>query len=227
MKCSDSIEVKHLNPRFNAYDSNEPKGRSGHCVCADESNMYVFGGYSPSDERNNVNKNQVLPELWKFNFASQKWIEIETEDIPTTCASSSILAHNRMMFVFGGTSYPFGHIMSNTIKALNMNRVSAKRGCEDDEKPKKNAWYLLETNPMCYSAGGDVEDTGPPPAYGQSVIQHRDALYVFAGAIGFYSEAISDLHKFNIHEMTWERLRPTGKVPSGRYKQEVATDTDR
>ncbi|XP_052815144.1 kelch domain-containing protein 10-like [Mya arenaria] len=227
--CSSTAKFRNIQPRYKPYDTKRPKGRSGHCMCADDSDIYVFGGYSPMDDRNGVRQSRVLPELWRFNFASQKWSKVASDNTPCTCASASILVHNKKVFVFGGTGYPFGQIMSNTIKTLNLAHRSLPAAGEGHSTGVKTKylWQLLETSPMSYSGGGEVEDSTPPPAYGQSLLLHRDAIYVFGGAIGYYSEAVSDLHKLNLHTMSWEKLRPTGKVPSGRYKQEVVQYDDK
>lgn len=228
--CSSTVKFKNIHPRFKPYDSKRPKGRSGHCMCSDDSDIYVFGGYSPMDERNGVRQSRVLPELWKFNFATQKWTNVKSENIPITCASASIAIHNKQVFVFGGTGYPFGQIMSNTIKTLRMQQPAklhaAGEGCSE-KSTAKLCWQLLETNAMSYSGGGEVEDVTPPPAYGQSLIFHKDAIFAFGGAIGYYSEAVADLHKLSFSTMSWEKLRPTGKIPNGRYKQEVVKDGER
>lgn len=227
--CTSTVKFKKLLPRFKPYDTQRPKGRSGHCMCADEANIYVFGGYSPMDERNGVSTSRVLPELWKFNIASQKWIKIPSQNTPDTCASASIGVYHKQVYVFGGTGYPFGQSMSNTIKTLRLNQPPnlSAAGEESGGKKHKFRWQLLETSAMSYSCGWEEEDVTPRPAYGQSLILHNDAVFIFGGAIGYYSEAVSDLHKLNIHTMTWEKLRPTGKIPSGRYKQEVVKDEER
>jgi len=199
---------------------------------ADESDLYVFGGYNPTEgifDRNGVGHSQVLPELWRFNFASQKWTNIVSDNTPLTCASASILVINKKVYVFGGTSYPFGQIMSNTVKTLSLWPRSLTAAGEDrpEGTETKHVWQLLETNAMSYSGGGEEEDCTPPPAYGQSLVFHKDCIYVFGGAIGYYSEAVADLHKLDLNTMTWEKLRPTGKAPSGRYKQEIVQSGDK
>jgi len=221
-----------IHRKINPHGKTKPKGRSGHCMCSDESDIYVFGGYSPVDERNGVRQSRVLPELWRFNFASQKWSIVEADNTPDTCASSSIAVFNKKVFVFGGTGYPFGQIMSNTIKTLNLKPtqrtgLSAAGETGECRAHIKQSWQLLETNPMSYNVMGDVEDSTPPPAYGQSLIFHRDAVYVFGGAIGYYSEAVADLHKLNLESMSWEKQCPSGAIPSGRYKQEIIQDSER
>lgn len=222
-------KFRHIHPKFKPYDKKRPKGRSGHCMVADESDIYVFGGYSPKDERNGMAQSNVLPELWKFNFASEKWTKIAANNIPSTCASACLAVHRKQVFVFGGTCYPFGQIMSNTIKTLKLNppvKLPAAGESSHRDIDQKLSWFLLETSPVSYSTL-DSDDVMPPRAYGQSLLFHKDAIYVFGGAIGYYSEAVSELHKLSIESMAWERLSPTGTVPSGRYKQEVAKDSER
>lgn len=228
--CNSTQKFKCIRPKQKPYGTKKPKGRSGHCMCNDDSDIYVFGGYSPMDERNGLGQSQVLPELWRFNFATQKWSEITADNTPDTCASSSISVYNKKVYVFGGTGYPFGQIMSNTIKTLRLtHRVSLSAAGENSEtkSPIKQSWQLFETNPMSYNVIGEVEDATPLPAYGQSLVFHKDAIYVFGGAVGYYSEAVSDLHRLNLQSMSWEKMCPSGLIPSGRYKQEVVQDSER
>ena len=227
-----TLKFRHIHPKFKPYDRKQPKGRSGHCMVADESDIYVFGGYSPKDERNGMAQSNVLPELWKFNFACENWTNVMADNIPSTCASACLAINRKQVFVFGGTCYPFGQVMSNTIKTLKFNPATAKltaageSSSRREDTCKKLCWHLLETNPVSYNAL-DSDITMPPRAYGQSLLFHKDAIYVFGGAVGYYSEAVSELHKLSIESMAWERLRPTGTIPSGRYKQEVAKDSER
>ena len=121
--------------------------------------------------------------------------------------------------------------MSNTIKTLKLNTAAKQLSAageaskRSDSDEKKLSWYLLETSPVSYSSL-DSDDVMPPRAYGQSFLFHKDAIYVFGGAVGYYSEAVSELHKLSIESMAWERLSPTGMIPSGRYKQEVVKDSE-
>ncbi|KAH3807971.1 kelch domain-containing protein 10-like [Dreissena polymorpha] len=227
--CSSTVRFRNIHPKYKPYDKKRPKGRSGHCMCADESDIYIFGGYSPMDDRNGVRQSRVLPELWRFNFASQKWSQVDADNTPITCASSSIAVRNKQVFVFGGTGYPFGQIMSNTINTLKLNVPALQAAGESmfDKQKMKHTWQLLKTRAPSFSEDSEEEDNTPPPAYGQSLMFHKNALYIFGGAIGYYCEAVSDLHKLNLNTLCWERLRPTGRIPSGRYKQEVVLDNDR
>ncbi|KAL3848243.1 hypothetical protein ACJMK2_019112 [Sinanodonta woodiana] len=252
---SGSVNFELICSKNEVLDVTLPTGRSGHCTTSDESDLYLFGGFCPRDERNGVTKNQVFTELWKFNFATEKWTQIESNDIPDTCASSCINIKNKQLFVYGGTSYPFGHIMSNTIKTLNIwhrpigsNSYNRTQSCTSksgfgavgESKTKTSSveaskcpatavtscWYPIDTNPYSYSCS-DSGDMMPARAYGQSMFFHKDSIYIFGGAIGYYSEPISDLHRLNRQTMEWEKLIPSGHIPDGRYKQEIAIDDKR
>lgn len=205
-----------------------PVGRSGHCMAADDANIYVFGGYNPRGRHCPEISGGlpcVLIELWAFNFSSGTWRMIETDGIPDTCASSCLSVVDKRLFVYGGTGYPFGHMMSNTLKILDCRNLA---GVTDNRPSRHLCWHLLETNPNEYTAL-DCGDSSPPIAYGQSLIFHEDSIYVYAGAdaVGFYGEAVSDLHKLNFKTMSWEKLIPSGSSPHGTYKQEIAQDSER
>ena len=103
--------------------------------------------------------------------------------------------------------------MSNNVKVCDFSHVLDGRG--------KCYWYLLETNPNVYNCL-DLGDNMPPRGYGQSFILYEDCLYTFGGAMGFYDEAVNDLHRLSSRTLAWEKLTPTGDPPSGRYKQEAA-----
>ncbi|XP_071085575.1 kelch domain-containing protein 10-like [Haliotis cracherodii] len=189
-----------------------PIGRSGHSMVADDANIYVFGGYNPRGcIREDIESACVLVELWKFNFATWKWTNLTSPGVPDTCASSCMVMRGKRLFVYGGTGFPFGEMMSNTVKVCECSLGSRRR----------SYWYLLETNPNVYNCL-DLGDNMPPRAYGQSLIFHEDCLYTFGGAVGFYDEAVNDLHRLNCRTLIWEKLSPAGDVPPGRYKQEVA-----
>ncbi|KAK7461177.1 hypothetical protein BaRGS_00024044 [Batillaria attramentaria] len=194
----------------------QPTGRSGHSMVSDESNLYILGGYNPLGRvLNQQGRPTVLEELWKFNFATRQWSKIEAAGCPNTCASSSMVMRGTSIYVFGGTSYPFGHIISNTLKVCDIAHV----------KPDGSGafWDVMETNPNVFN-NQDTGDNLPPRAYGQSIIFHGDYVYTFGGAIGFYNEAVADMHRLNLRTLIWEVLVPSGEVPKGRYKQEIVKD---
>lgn len=196
----------------------KPVGRSGHCSVADDANLYVFGGYNPQGplawdeafEGHNVitlpisvEKQGILPELWIFNFATRRWYAPETRGVtPTAAASSSIILLKDKLLVYGGTVFPFGHLMSNSLFLLDLS--------------KDFTWKRIN--------GTGHGDDLPLATYGQSTLVHEEYLYVFAGAFSFHLEPVSDLHRLNIKTLKWEKILAFGDLPNGSYKQEVAID---
>ena len=70
-----------------------PPARSGHRCVADNTNLYVFGGYNPDFEEAGGSENEDYPlfrELWRFHFATATWQQVRTEGyMPTELASMS------------------------------------------------------------------------------------------------------------------------------------------
>ena len=60
---------------------------------ADNTNLYVFGGYNPDYEESGGPENEDYPlfrELWRYHFATGSWQQIRTEGyMPTELASMS------------------------------------------------------------------------------------------------------------------------------------------
>ena len=208
-------------PYFHPGREDVPKGRSGHSMCANETDLYVFGGYSRADERNDLTKNTVFPELWRFNFAQQKWTQVIGLDTQQTCLSSCMLLNEEKLFVFGGTGYPFAAQSNNSLRILHLPKFSLASNSKDKEKYVCN-WKQVDTRPNLLD-----EDSVPPPDYGQSMILHGNSLYIFGGAVGFSAEeAIAELYCLNLDKLQWTKLNPSGTAPSGRYKQETVQDLE-
>lgn len=70
-----------------------PPARSGHRCVADNTNLYVFGGYNPDYDESGGSENEDYPlfrELWRYHFATGCWQQIRTEGyMPTELASMS------------------------------------------------------------------------------------------------------------------------------------------
>ena len=193
----------------------EPIGRSGHAAVADDGNLYVYGGYNPHEgpiilhgdpNLPYFHARQVMAELWVFNFATCKWKKIETPDIPQASASSCMKLSRSTLYVYGGTQYPFGHIMSNQLSLCSIN---------DGFK-----WQTIS----CIS---DEKTQAPPEAYGQSLFIYKNEIFTFGGAVSFYTDPISDLHHLDVETKSWQRIETSGEIPCGRYKQEIAIEPEK
>ncbi|XP_067358066.1 kelch domain-containing protein 10-like isoform X2 [Channa argus] len=183
-----------------------PPARSGHRCVADNTNLYVFGGYNPDFEEAGGSENEDYPlfrELWRFHFATATWQLIRTEGyMPTELASMSAVLHGNNLIVFGGTGIPFGENNGNDVHVCN---VQYKR------------WNLL-----------NCRGKKPNKIYGQAMVIINGYLYVFGGTTGYlYS---TDLHRLDLATREWTHLKPNNApsdLPEERYRHELAHDGQR
>lgn len=70
-----------------------PPARSGHRCVADNTNLYVFGGYNPDYDESGGPDNEDYPlfrELWRYHFATGVWHQMGTDGyMPRELASMS------------------------------------------------------------------------------------------------------------------------------------------
>uniref|UniRef100_A0A8D3C181 Kelch domain-containing protein 10 n=1 Tax=Scophthalmus maximus TaxID=52904 RepID=A0A8D3C181_SCOMX len=183
-----------------------PPARSGHRCVADNTNLYVFGGYNPDYDESGGSDNEDYPlfrELWRYHFATGCWQQIRTEGyMPTELASMSAVLHGNNLLVFGGTGIPFGENNGNDVHVCNVNY---KR------------WSLL-----------NCRGKKPNRIYGQAMVIINGFLYVFGGTTGYiYS---TDLHRLDLTTREWSHLKPNNPpddLPEERYRHEIAHDGQR
>jgi N-acetylneuraminic acid mutarotase len=86
----DISEYHFISIKCNS--ANCPSPRYLHSSAVYKNELYICGGYDG---------NQILNELWIFNFVSRKWRSVDFEgEIPLTC-SASVLG-NDILYFFGG-----------------------------------------------------------------------------------------------------------------------------
>uniref|UniRef100_A0A3P9N892 Kelch domain-containing protein 10 n=1 Tax=Poecilia reticulata TaxID=8081 RepID=A0A3P9N892_POERE len=183
-----------------------PPARSGHRCVADNTNLYVFGGYNPDYEESGGSENEDYPlfrELWRYHFATGCWQQIRTEGyMPTELASMSAVLHGNNLLVFGGTGIPFGENNGNDVHVCNV---------------KYKRWSLL-----------NCRGKKPNRIYGQAMVIINGFLYVFGGTTGYiYS---TDLHRLDLTTREWIHLKPNNPpddLPEERYRHEIAHDGQR
>uniref|UniRef100_A0A671R0C4 Kelch domain-containing protein 10 n=2 Tax=Sinocyclocheilus TaxID=75365 RepID=A0A671R0C4_9TELE len=183
-----------------------PPARSGHRCVADNTNLYVFGGYNPDYDESGGSENEDYPlfrELWRFHFATGTWQQIRTEGfMPTELASMSAVLHGNNLLVFGGTGIPFGENNGNDVHVCNV---------------KYKRWSLL-----------NCRGKKPNRIYGQAMAIINGFLYVFGGTTGYiYS---TDLHRLDLTTREWIHLKPNNPpddLPEERYRHEIAHDGQR
>uniref|UniRef100_A0A8C5TBH4 Kelch domain-containing protein 10 n=1 Tax=Malurus cyaneus samueli TaxID=2593467 RepID=A0A8C5TBH4_9PASS len=185
-----------------------PPARSGHRCVADNSNLYVFGGYNPDYDESGGSENEDYPlfrELWRYNFATDTWHQMGTEGY----MPRELLFNTATTSWFWGTGIPFGESNGTTSTCCNV---------------KYKRWALL-------SAVGSPE----PKLFSsphQSCCLHKamaiinGCLYVFGGTTGYiYS---TDLHKLDLNTREWIQLKPNNMscdMPEERH--EIASRSQR
>ncbi|GCB61396.1 hypothetical protein scyTo_0014327 [Scyliorhinus torazame] len=183
-----------------------PPARSGHRCVADNSSLYVFGGYNPDYEESGGPGNEDYPlfrELWRYHFASGTWQQVGTEGfMPRELASMSVVLHGNNLLVFGGTGVPFGESSGNDVHVCNVNY---KR------------WALL-----------NCRGKKPNRIYGQAMVIINGYLYIFGGTTGYVYN--TDLHRLDLTAREWIQLKPNNPpsdLPEERYRHEIAHDGQR
>ena len=140
---------------------------TGHRICCDNVNLYVYGGYNFQESEDSHN---LYKEILCFNFVSKRWkllnddSELE-DDCPDELASASMLMYGKTLVVFGGTSYPFGMRCSNNVTLVSVNPSETSR------------IQKMETR--------NAERDQPPGQYGMSVVAKDNFMYTVGGTQGF------------------------------------------
>ncbi|XP_033643131.1 kelch domain-containing protein 10-like [Asterias rubens] len=182
-----------IKPNKSRSDSNaEPFARSGHCCATDRINMFVFGGYHPefvTTLTQPVYKeitlcNEVFREMLCFNLYTETWHEVRTfGEAPWEAASMSMLLHGQTLFMFGGTSYPWGETSNSDVIAF---------------KLKDKTWSTLA-----------CKGQRPPGKYGQAMVLRHGCLYLYGGCRQISSDDYlfdSDVHCLDARSQTWSLL---------------------
>lgn len=201
-------EIKYSSTKRSLGRSKKPKARSGHRIACNDENLYLFGGYNFDDQ---TSSHTLYPELLKFNFVSKEWTLVleETPDMPLEVASISLFMHrNSTLMIYGGTSYPFGVLCSNSLSLCDINKPSFKKV------------EVVTNSSLC-----------PPPQYGTAIFFRDDdhSFYTVGGTDGYNYSA--DVYKLDIHTKEWEIYQSKPEIneidPKGRYRHEIAFDNQK
>lgn len=132
-----------------------PRPRSGHRIVSHGRFIYSFGGFNPNGPENRG----MYPEAWQFCTKTKKWTVLSRSG-PYESASHSMAFINQCVVTWGGTGYPWGHRISNS---LNVYCVPS------------DTWRTLPC-------------TGALPShrYGHTTHLHGDYMYVIGGKSKFW-----------------------------------------
>lgn len=188
---------------------NSPNPRSGHKAVATNTDLYIWGGYCPRSDSNvslrhtQSNNPLVFLEMWRFNLVTNKWdLCPHTGNFPKVGAASSTMClddANKTIYVYGGTNYPFGESVSNSLFACDL---------------ANHEWRCLKL----------VGDT-LPKSYGSSIAYLNGKLYIMFGTDGFsfHSHVYEIELKSNTCKLVNQTLQEKDITDSGngRYRQEI------
>ncbi|KAI0980353.1 hypothetical protein GJ496_001089 [Pomphorhynchus laevis] len=202
--------TRQKRPQFwNVVPNNlTPHPRSGHKGAANSTDFYIWGGYCPrsdvilSDRHYSAIQPLVFFELWRFNYATLSWnICSHFGDVPNIgAASCAVCLDNNILYVYGGTGYPFAHSVSNDLYACDLSTYE---------------WKKLKLT-------GDRL----PKAYGSSIAIVGNHLYILFGTNGFvfYSAVYQiDTKTYRCKKVcSTLREKELNGINGGRYRQEIA-----
>ncbi|XP_045120096.1 kelch domain-containing protein 10-like [Portunus trituberculatus] len=191
----DNTYMEHVHTW--ADEGSQPVGRSGHRIHCTDSFMYSVGGYNPN--------HGPLREVWRLNLSTGRWEQLSCPaTTPETSISHSLASHHGDLLMTGGTSYPFGSILTSEVLA-----------CDQ----QTGEWRALHTS-----------GPAPTPLYGQAVRRAGDYMYVVGGTSGFHFSL--QAHALHLPSLTWTRLADNdapnkNDEPLGRYRAEIGVAAGR
>ncbi|XP_069485702.1 kelch domain-containing protein 10 isoform X3 [Ambystoma mexicanum] len=219
---TQSCPSLRIPSRFLRAGRRSPPARSGHRCVADNSNLYVFGGYNPDYDESGGPENEDYPlfrELWCYHFATGTWNQMGTDGyMPRELASMSVVLHGHNLVVFGGTGIPFGESNGNDVHVCNVKykqwALLSCRGKKPNRIYGQIHAYNLETNVWEDIATKPHNKIGFPAARRcHSCVQIKNDVFICGGYNG--DEILGDLWKLSLQTFQWVKL--PAKMPEPAY----------
>lgn len=204
----DSIYKLKVNEFIKLYDTgsnSELKPRSGHRIECTNTALFSIGGYNPNDapghRHNGRRQEKLFYEVWRFDFMTNAWRKLNTENLPSELASCATVRAGRLLFLYGGTGLPFGEQINKSVYVCKLPATIEDIKFEEI-KPVGN---------VC-----------PLPRYGQSIALVGSYLYTVGGTNGHrYS---MDVYRLSMETCMWEQLydgSDEASIPRPRYRHEI------
>ncbi|KAK4305103.1 hypothetical protein Pmani_022979 [Petrolisthes manimaculis] len=179
-----------------AVEDNYPGavGRSGHRLCCcDSSFLYCVGGYN--------SQHGLLQEVWRLNLSTSEWEQVsDCSTTPSVCVSHCLVSSGGHLLMLGGTTYPFGSVLTNEVEA-----------CDQ----LTGQWQTLHTT-----------GNKPPSLYGQAARRAGEYVYTVGGTSGYHFSFHAHALHLHLPTLTWTTLakpdlcKQDGESP-GRYRAEI------
>ncbi|XP_062522756.1 kelch domain-containing protein 10-like [Corticium candelabrum] len=201
----------------------KPHARSGHRSVANQSALYVFGGYHGDGHK-------LFREIWKFDVHREEWECIQCSgDGPTSVASSSVVMSGDVIITFGGSGVPFGYSNSNeihllSIKSHHWSRLQCSGNVPESQYGTSAALtrygqivlfggtsgslfnadvHILDLRTKSYK---EVKAMGAPkPRYRHEVVWDDDRFYTIGGCTLREDFPFDIIHSFEYDTMTWHQ----------------------
>ncbi|KAH9504778.1 Kelch domain-containing protein 10 [Bulinus truncatus] len=225
------LSVSHINDPHRDEVDFEPKctccptGRSGHRIIVTDDSLFSLGGFNPALEGSIAQEpsrgHPLFKELWKFNLSTRKWQLVDDfYSVPPTIASHTIAKVGRWLFLFGGTSIPFGETPTSAIYRYDLSapfreNINCDVFREVDNLQNNKRWHLI---PVV----GDI----PEERYGHTMTMSFPDVYIVGGTSGYFY--YSDVFHLDLRSPVgkWTKLSCDGDTgqPVGRYRHETIFD---
>ncbi|CRK98133.1 CLUMA_CG011501, isoform A [Clunio marinus] len=199
----------------------EPGPRSGHRMCCDESNLFVYGGYnfeSASDSHN------LYKEILSYNFVSRKWRKVNTnsnldDKCPDELASSSMIMFGNTLVVFGGTSYPFGMQCSNKVTLISINyggtyRIEELQTLNEEREQPPGQYGILDFASQCWKllalSRPEIDADHPIGRYRHEIAIDERFIYIFGGGT---ADVVFDLKTIPVYDLKYNKWDKISTFP--------------
>lgn len=205
------VKVFCFSKQYDTSRKTGPIPRSGHRIVCNDRSMFAIGGYNPNVPLRNLDNSErrqsvhtVFQEIWRFDFDTKTWMKLESRNMTGELASCGTAISGNLLFLHGGTSYPFGQEINEDVFVCNLFTSDS----------------IIEFKQIDI-----VGSTKPPKQYGQSIVVKGGYLYTVGGTDGHnYS---MDVYRLNLRTRKWEKLtKSDGEEPRSRYRHEVVVYKD-
>lgn len=200
----ESMLISHTRQNALKFDQDpRPLPRSGHCIAADESNLYVIGGYVQYDD-----KLVVKGEIWRYNFLCGRWKKLRfVRSTFSLAASHAVCLMGHTLIIHGGTGTQFGEFIDNSLTVMDLKK--------------------LETYTLPFSYKNDARDI-PISTYGHTlthvVLDGESFLYKVGGVMS--TTYTMNVYRYSMLQKHWERVSHENDLnnwqPPPRYRHDTA-----
>ncbi|XP_024397417.1 thiohydroximate-O-sulfate sulfur/sulfate-lyase (nitrile-forming) NSP2 [Physcomitrium patens] len=217
-----------------------PVARSSHAVAVVGKKAYVFGGeFEPRVPLDN--------DVHVFDLETQQWCVMETSgDKPSPRVGVGMAAVDSIVYIFAGRNKD--HEELNEFYALDTTNGVWKLLSSGSESPPHRSYHAVAAHEhrkqvftfggcgkngrlndlWCFDIANGVWEQLPSPTPesnliprgGPGLVAVRDHVWII---FGFCGHELSDIHRFNLDEQTWEEVQCTGEKPTGRSVFGTAT----